>query len=81
MGAYHGNPTWSPDGKQIAFLAKSAGVKYHVYTMNVEDQKPKQLTSGAWEDLWVDWSVNGQLVIGALQEGKSVIHVREWPMA
>jgi TolB protein len=67
--------TWSPDGKQIAFLASPTNDKTHVYVMNVADQTVRQLTIWAWNDAGVDWSVDGQLVIASEQDGKGVLYV------
>jgi len=40
-----GNPTWSPDGKTIAY-----GHKRDVYVANIEDGKPRRLTSPTEQD-------------------------------
>lgn len=51
------SPTWSPDGKQIAYYADSTG-EYELYLLgNSEGAKPRQITRGsaAWKHT-AEWS-------------------------
>jgi TolB protein len=63
-------PTWSPDGREIAFTASSAG-RHGIYVLAVSDCRIKAIHVG--EDLWVDfadWSPDGsQLAFGSVQDG------------
>lgn len=39
---------WLPDNQTIWFRSERDGY-FHIYTLNINDSKPKQLTSGKWE--------------------------------
>lgn len=49
------SPTWSPDGKQIAFAASftGQGADWNVYLANIDGTELRQLTrTGAWDATW-----------------------------
>ena len=46
---------WLPDNQTIWFRSERDGY-FHIYTLNINDSKPKQLTSGKWEVTSVDLS-------------------------
>lgn len=52
------SPTWSPDGRQIAFNRNS-----HIYVMDADGENLRQLTKhNDKKDLHPDWSPNGKLI-------------------
>jgi Tol biopolymer transport system component len=66
-------PQWSPDGKQIAFAAKSAfrgalnraapGEPFHIYTVSADGGALKEWTKGEREELHPNWSLDGNSLI------------------
>jgi Tol biopolymer transport system component/imidazolonepropionase-like amidohydrolase len=57
-------PSWSPDGKQIAFHSFWDG-RYHIWTVSTSGGKPKQLTSGIYDDREPHWSPDGKQLVFA----------------
>lgn len=53
-------PTWSPDGRQIAFISDRGG-QFAVYVMDANGQNVRQATNTGERDGHVSWSVNNQL--------------------
>ena len=77
-----GHPTWSADGKWIAFVAKEYDEKkqntmegnilfskYHLYKVPSGGGTPVQLSSGAVEDTWPAWSPDGKWIAFGRQTG------------
>jgi len=48
------NPTWSPDGKQIAFESTRDG-NYEIYVMNADGSGPINITNNSETDTAADW--------------------------
>lgn len=46
MDCYSGEPTWSPDSKQIAFVSNCSGVS-NIWTVNVDGSNPINITNGS----------------------------------
>lgn len=57
-------PSWSPDGSQIAFHAFWDG-RYHLWTVPRQGGKPRQLTSGIYDDREPHWSPDGTRIVFA----------------
>ena len=55
------NPTWSPDGKMIAFSAQVGGVT-DLFTYDLESGKLNRLTQDLYADLEPAWSPDGRLI-------------------
>src|SRR5438132_3592900 len=55
-------PTWSPDGKRIAYQSDRDG-SFHIYVMDVDGGNTKQISSGAdIDDRHPAWSPDGQAI-------------------
>src|SRR5436309_13747907 len=55
------NPTWSPDGKMIAFSAQVGGVT-DLFTYDLGSEKLNRLTQDLYADLEPAWSADGRLI-------------------
>ena len=55
------NPTWSPDGKQIAFSAQVGGVT-DLFVYDLASGDLRRLTNDAYADLEPAWSPDGSLI-------------------
>ena len=55
------NPTWSPDGKMIAFSAQVGGVT-DLFTYDLDSGKLQQLTQDLYADLEPAWSPDGSQI-------------------
>ncbi|HET9783444.1 MAG TPA: hypothetical protein VFP94_00670, partial [Terriglobales bacterium] len=53
------NPTWSPDGRQIAFSAISGGLT-NLYLLNLDNGAVRQLTNDSFAELQPAWSPDGR---------------------
>ncbi len=55
------NPTWSPDGKQIAFSAQVGGVT-DLFVYDLDSGQQRRLTNDAYADLEPAWSPDGSQI-------------------
>jgi WD40 repeat protein len=55
------NPTWSPDGKQIAFSGLSGGF-LDIYSYDLTGDSLRQLTRDPYSDLQPSWSPDGRTI-------------------
>ena len=57
-------PSWSPDGKQIAFASdREADLGWDIFVMNADGQNPRNLTKGhGWGDFDPSWSPDGKRI-------------------
>jgi Tol biopolymer transport system component len=55
------NPSWSPDGNNIAFQSNREG-DFNIYTMTKEGAEQTQITYGNLDDLAPTWSPDGEWV-------------------
>jgi Tol biopolymer transport system component len=60
-GQSAGDPSWSPDGKMIAFDARPDSFA-HIYAVSASGGAPRAITSGNCNDLSPNWSPDGQFV-------------------
>lgn len=59
---HDGGVAWSPDGNQLAFYSNRNG-QMDIYTMDINGENIKQLTTNPHADLMASWSPNGKSVI------------------
>jgi TolB protein len=53
VAAQYENPAWSPDGKSIVFVMKTAASDWNIYRASADGSDVTQLTrSGAWDPAW-----------------------------
>jgi Tol biopolymer transport system component len=65
-------PTWSPDGKMVAFLSPAN----HISIMNADGTGKVQLTSGSGQDSNPAWSPDGtKIAFVSSRDGKSEIYM------
>jgi tol-pal system beta propeller repeat protein TolB len=70
--AYNKNPTWSPDGQQIAFASARSG-NQELYIMNSDGSEPRRVTnSEGWKD-FPSWSPDGKYITFVGNGGISMI--------
>jgi TolB protein len=60
------NPSWSPDGRRIAFTSVNGDYHQHVYVMDSDGRRPSRLASGADPD----WSPDGAELVFARVEDR-----------
>ena len=61
-GAYASSPTWSPDGRKIAFESDRDGSDPEIYVMNADGSGVTQLTNNNGYDASPSWSPDGERI-------------------
>lgn len=56
-------PTWSPDGKRIAFACRRNGLDFEICVMNADGSGQRQLTDNTLPDLTPSWSPDARLIV------------------
>lgn len=56
-------PRWSPDGKQIAFLASLPGGPWNIYLLSVSGGTPQQVLPAEQDQMDVNWSADGNSLV------------------
>jgi Tol biopolymer transport system component len=71
-------PTWSPNGRLIAFTSVRGGDDADIYTMNPLGGDVRQLTNDPGDDAFPDWSPDGRLIafMGASIDAPDVFTMR-----
>jgi TolB protein len=67
--AAEASPTWSPDGRQIAFVSDRSGSP-HVYTVSVRGGRQQRITFQGRENVTPDWGPDGRLVCSSRRSGR-----------
>ena len=74
------NPSWSPDGKRIAFQSDRKGdvVKFDIYVMDADGGNQQKLTNHRAWDGSPSWSPDGErIAFWSLRDGNSEIYVMD----
>jgi len=58
-----GVPRWSPDGKQIVFMAMTPGKPWKISLVSAEGGSPQQLLPGERNEAHPDWSPDGNSLV------------------
>jgi Tol biopolymer transport system component len=73
--SYEGQPAWSPDGNEIAFVTDRDGNR-EIYVMYVDGSNQRRITNNECDDLEPDWSPDGNnIVFSSDRYGTSDIYV------
>jgi Tol biopolymer transport system component/DNA-binding winged helix-turn-helix (wHTH) protein len=56
-------PRWSPDGRQIAFLAHLPGRPFNIYLMSADGGTPQQILLDDQDRMDADWSPDGNSLV------------------
>jgi len=62
-GRFHGNATFSPDGKRIAFDSDRGGLISAVWVVRAAGGRPVRLTKPNLEAFWPNWSPDGSHLV------------------
>ena len=80
------SPSWSPDGKQIAFMSSRDGhvdprhgaPTYEIYVMDADGGNPQNLTNNPADDRVPSWSPDGKrIVFSSRRDGNLEIYVMD----
>ena len=78
------SPSWSPDGKQIAFMSRRDGhvidgfPTYEIYAMDADGDNPQNLTNDPHDDMSPSWSPDGKrIVFMSRRDGNYEIYVMD----
>jgi TolB protein len=67
------NTTWSPDGRQLAFLADGIGGSYDVYVINSDGTGERNISNSPEEEYWASWSPDGARIAFPRMSGPRLI--------
>jgi Tol biopolymer transport system component len=61
-GRWQGSPTWSPDGRRIAFDSQGEDGHWHIWTIDVDGGAPRRLTRTPGDENVPTWSRDGRWI-------------------
>jgi Tol biopolymer transport system component/DNA-binding winged helix-turn-helix (wHTH) protein len=67
-GGLQSNPTWSPDGRWIAYSSDRSG-NYDIWVQSLGAGKPIQVTNSSAHDWQPDWSPDGNNIVFRSERG------------
>ena len=70
-GGLEDYPAWSPDGKQILYVAQ-AGQARKVFRKDLQSGQTTQLTQGAVDDVQPAWSPDGTKILYVRSQGQKI---------
>ena len=72
------HPSWSPDGKRIAFESDRAAEgnphRIDIYVMDADGRNLQRLTNNLTEDQYPSWSPDGQRIVFSARREGHVVH-------
>jgi Tol biopolymer transport system component/DNA-binding winged helix-turn-helix (wHTH) protein len=68
---FAGLPRWSPDGKQIVFMARTYTSNYRAYLISTNGGEVEPLVPGAEAGFDPNWSPDGKTIVAALTDPES----------
>ncbi len=68
-GDWQGSPSWSPDGKTIAFDLWDSHRQVHIWTVDADGGPPRQITTYAGDQIAPTWSADGQWIYFSARRG------------
>jgi Tol biopolymer transport system component len=77
------NPTWSPDGRFVAFSALDGGLS-DLFLFDLETEELKKLTDDPYSDLYPAWSPDGRtiaFVTDRFSSDLSILNIGEFQLA
>ena len=75
------SPSWSPDGKWIAFMSDRKGddVNFEIYVMDADGNNQRRLTNNRVDDGSPSWSSDGKRIVFSSQRDGHVHPILGWP--
>jgi TolB protein len=64
QNAAEASPSWSPDGRRVAYVSDSSG-RPHIYIIKSDGSAPKRLTFRGNENVGPDWGKNGLIAFSS----------------
>ena len=61
-----GQPRWSPDGENIAFVSDRDDGNFQIYVMNADGSEQTRLTNNNADDCSPTWSPDGEKMLLAV---------------
>ena len=83
LGGLQTDPTWSPDGRQVAYASDHGGRASDIYVQAIGAAAPRQLTFSTGEDSQPDWSPDGEHIVFRSENdggGLFIVPVRGGPV-